>query len=38
MDVPSARRLPSVAVRFECRNDRVDVAGRKRALILGHDA
>jgi hypothetical protein len=36
-DVLAARRLASVAVRFECRHDRIDVAGRERALVLGHD-
>ncbi len=33
----TARRLAGVAVRFERRDDRVDVAGRERTLVLGHD-
>ncbi len=37
MDVLAARRLAGVAVRLEGRDDRVDVAGRERALVLGHD-
>jgi hypothetical protein len=37
VDVPATRRLASVAVRFECRHDRIDVAGRERALVLAHD-
>ena len=35
--VPAARGLAGVAVRFECRHDRVDVARRERALVVAHD-
>ena len=38
VDVLAARGLTGVAVRFEGRDDRGDVAGRERALVLGHDA
>jgi hypothetical protein len=37
VDVLATRRLAGVAVRFECRHDRVDVAGRERALVLRYD-
>ena len=37
VDVLAARRLAHVAVGLERRDDRVDVAGRERALVLAHD-
>ena len=37
VDVPGARRLAGVAVRFECRHDRVDIARRERTLIVAYD-
>ena len=37
VDVLAARRLAGVALGFECRHDRVDVAGRERTLVLAHD-
>jgi hypothetical protein len=37
VDVLAARGLAGIAVRFECRHDRVDVARGERALVLGHD-
>jgi hypothetical protein len=33
----TARRLADVAVYFERRHDGVDVAGRERRLVFGHD-
>ena len=37
VDVLPARGLPGVAAGLECRHDRLEVAGRERALVLGHD-
>jgi hypothetical protein len=33
----AARSLAGVAVRFECRHDRVDIAGGERLLVFGDD-
>jgi hypothetical protein len=37
VDERAARRLAGIAVGLERRDDRVDVAGREGALVLGHD-
>ena len=37
MDIVAAGGLAGIAVRFEGRHDRVDIAGRQRTLVLGHD-
>jgi hypothetical protein len=37
VDVLAPCRLAGIGVRFERRDDRVDVAGRERTLVGGHD-
>ncbi len=37
VEILVARRLAKAAVRLECGEDRVDVAGRERTPVLGHD-
>ena len=36
VDVLATGRLAGIDVRFECRNDRVDIARRERTLVLAH--
>jgi hypothetical protein len=37
VDVPAARRLAGIGVGFERCDDRIDIAGSQRVLILGDD-
>jgi hypothetical protein len=37
VNVLTARRLAGIAVRFECADDRVDIASRQSSLVVGHN-